>query len=152
LAGDEPIEDHADRCEVLFDRRVREPLLQLLHVGRYRDGHDGRQREPTVIGPSHELGDRLGVGRSRVVVLDVRREEFEEAAGGSVASLGDDGREQHPCGLRLDADQLGFGLQCIHAFRSFALVRFVGHNAEDFIRECHTRSLAVTESRLGTLG
>jgi hypothetical protein len=36
-----------------------------------------------------ELGDRLGVGGPRVVVLDVRGEELEEAAGGTLASLGD---------------------------------------------------------------
>jgi hypothetical protein len=34
----------------------------------------------------------------------------------------------------------------------FSVAPLVEDNAEDFIRECRTRSLANTESRRGTLG
>src|SRR5437773_1085296 len=52
---------------------------------RYRGGR------AAVLAPAEERGDGPGVGGPRVGMGDVGGEEFEEAAGGVVARVGDDG-------------------------------------------------------------
>ena len=57
--------------------------------------------EPPLLAPAEELGDGLGVGGPGVGVADVGGEELEEAAGGLVAGVGDEGGDDGPAGRRV---------------------------------------------------
>ncbi len=63
-----------------------------------------RKAEPAALAPAEELGDGLGVGGPRVAVADVGGEEFEEAAGGTVAGVGDDRRDGEQFALWAEDD------------------------------------------------
>ena len=69
------------------------------------DGHrlDLGEREAASLAPPEELTDGLGVGGPGIGVPDVDGEKFQEAAGGMIADVGDDGRDDHPSGS-LDRD------------------------------------------------
>ena len=88
LAGHQPIEQVADRGELLLDGRRRHLAGLRLDPGRDVQRRDLRQRRHAGVGaPGQKLRDGAAVGAPRVRVADVGGEEFEEAdAGGSPAA------------------------------------------------------------------
>ena len=92
------------------------------------------------LAPAEELADRLGIGGPGVGVADIDGEEFEEAAGGVVADVGDDGRDAQPVGPRCEGDRS----TCYRIHAVIVLVGvIIGHNAlydlqgEDCQIECN---------------
>jgi hypothetical protein len=80
LSGDQPVEEHAHRGEVLLDARLGVRLLKLLDVGRDDGRADVRKITDTVLSaPTEEIGNGASVGSARVRVPDVRRDELVEA-------------------------------------------------------------------------
>ena len=63
---------------------------------------------PVLVAPGEEPAGGPVVGHARVLVADRRGEEFEEAARGLVAGVGDDARDQHAVA---DRDDHGPGLR-----------------------------------------
>ena len=82
LADDQPVEAHAQRCQVLLDARGGEPARELLDVGRDRDGLDLVQREAPALAPVGEAPRGRLVRKARVGVSDVGGEELPEAPSG----------------------------------------------------------------------
>jgi hypothetical protein len=95
LAGDEPIEQHADRREVLLDRRLRHRFLQAFDVGRDVQRLDSRQLADTPpVAPDEKQFHGAVISGPRILIPDRRGEKFEEAPSGRVAGIGDDPRHQ----------------------------------------------------------
>ena len=90
LAGDEPIEQMADRGEPLLDARrgqlARRGLDPCSDMHRL-DGGDRRHADARA--PGQEFISGAGIGAARVRVADVGRKEFEEAHAGALAGGGD---------------------------------------------------------------
>ena len=105
LAGDEPIEQMADRGEPLLDARRGELARAGLDPGgdvHRLDGGD--RRHAGARAPGQEFLGGAGIGPARVRVADVGREEFEEAHRGALAGGGDERRHLAlPCGQRHQA-------------------------------------------------
>ena len=68
----------------------------------------GELAELVVLAPGEEPADGMQVGRPGVLVADGGGEEFQEAARGVLAGVGDDRRHDHGCRRRGDAPA-GFG-------------------------------------------
>jgi hypothetical protein len=90
--------------QVLLDGGGREPPLELLDVGGHGDGLDAPEGKPPLLAPAEELGDGLGVCESGVRILDVSREELDEASRGPSASVADEGRDDQPARPRPDSN------------------------------------------------
>ncbi len=85
-----------DAGEVLLDRRLLKIPGHRLDVSRDMQRLDiGELAEPMLVAPGEEAGRSPVIGKPRVVVADGRGEEFEEAAGGVVAGVGDERRDEH---------------------------------------------------------
>jgi hypothetical protein len=83
LAGDEPVEQHADGGEVLLDRRLFEILAERLDIGGDMQRLDiGDLTEFVLIAPGEEPHDGVVIGRPRVLVADGGGEELQKAARG----------------------------------------------------------------------
>jgi hypothetical protein len=83
LAGDQPVEQLADRSEVLLDRRLLEGFAERFDVVRNVERFDlGELADLVTITPGEKPVGRMKVSRAGVFVGDIRREEFEEATGG----------------------------------------------------------------------
>lgn len=81
LAGDQPVEEHADRGEVLLDGRPRARLAGFLHPSGDMHGlHVSEVVEAVAPAPGRELARGLKVGAAGMVVGDVGGEELPEAA------------------------------------------------------------------------
>jgi len=90
VAGDQPVEEHSDRREVLLDCR-RLPLgRQIFDVRGDRDRANGREFQSPPLAPIEELTDGLNVSRSGVAVANCRGEEFDEATNRIIAGAGDE--------------------------------------------------------------
>ena len=90
LAGDQPVEQHADGGEVLLDRRLLEILAERLDIGGDVQRLDvGELADLVLVAPGEEPHDGPVIGHARVLVADGGGEEFEEAARGLVAGVGD---------------------------------------------------------------
>jgi len=99
LAGDQPVEQHADGCQVLLDRRFLEILAKRLDIGRHMQRLDiGELAELVMLAPGEEPAGGMQVGCPGVAVADGGGEEFEEAAGGLLAGVGD--HRRHDDGSR----------------------------------------------------
>jgi hypothetical protein len=92
LADDQPVEQHADRRELLLDRRRRDLDLQLLYISGDVVRPDRRRRQTAVFAPGEKPVARSGIGAARVRVADVGGEEFDIAPGGFLAEIGDQRR------------------------------------------------------------
>ena len=92
LAGDQPVEHHPDRGELLLDRRRRDLGLQLLDIGADVMRPDRRRRQAAVLAPGEEPAARPRIGPARVRVADVGGEEFDIAPRRRVAEIGDQRR------------------------------------------------------------
>ena len=90
LAHHKPVEEHADRGQLEFNRRSRQAALQLLDIGGDMEWCDvAEMGDADGVRPSGEAADGGGVGLAGVRVPDVCGEELEDALGG-----GRVGREQ----------------------------------------------------------
>jgi hypothetical protein len=90
LAGDEPVEQVADRGEPLLDARRGELARAGLDPGRnVHRLHSADRRHAGGRAPGQELIGGAGIGPPRVRVANVGREEFEEAHAGALAGGGD---------------------------------------------------------------
>ena len=91
LADDQPVEQHADGGEVLLDRRLLEILAERLDIGGDVQRLDvGELADPVMVAPGEEPPAGMVIGRAGVLVADGGGEEFQEAARGVVAGVGDD--------------------------------------------------------------
>lgn len=99
LAGDEPVEEHADGREVLFHGRSGTLTLKLLYIGSNHHRVELIEHcDPVTVAPSEELSNRLSVSRSGVFVSNRRREEFEEPPRCAFAGARDDRRQRVEAG------------------------------------------------------
>jgi hypothetical protein len=97
LAGDRPVEEHADRRELLLDRGRLHRSLQLLDIAGDVMRPDRREREAAVLTPVEKPVARPQIRPPGVRVADIRREEFDMASGSFVAKIGDErGHDVHP--------------------------------------------------------
>ena len=86
LAGDQPVEQHADGGEVLLDRRLFEILAERLDIGGDVQRLDiGDLADLVPVAPGEEPHGGVVIGLPRVLVADGGGEEFQEAARGLVA-------------------------------------------------------------------
>ena len=93
LAGDQPVEQHADRGQVLLDRRLRHRVLQVLDIGRHMQRLDiGNAADAMPVAPGEKIANRPVVSHAGVLVADGGGEEFQEPARRLVAGVGDDAR------------------------------------------------------------
>ena len=77
LADDEPVEQHADRREVLLDGRLGGRRLQRLDVGGDMHRLDiDELANAVLLDPSEERADGPIISQARVPVADVGGEEF----------------------------------------------------------------------------
>jgi hypothetical protein len=110
LAGDQPIDQHADGGQVLLDRRLLKILAERLDIGGDVERLDvGELAEFVAIAPVEEPHDGMVIGRPRVLVADGGGEEFEEAARGLVASRGDHARHHDARVAGAAGQRPGFG-------------------------------------------
>ena len=95
LAGDQPVEQHPNGGQVLFDRRLFEVAAHGLDVGGdvERFDIDERLNFRTSVAPIEESTAGPKVGHAGVVVRDRRGEEFQKASRRLVAGLGDQARK-----------------------------------------------------------
>ena len=77
LAGDQPIEQHAHGGELLLHGRRRMGPLERLYIGGDIERPDRRQRQAAIIAPSEKLPAGSRISAARVLVPDVRGEEFD---------------------------------------------------------------------------
>src|SRR5712692_11717057 len=90
LAGDQPVEQHADTGEMLLDRGRFHPLAQALDVLSDVDRLDLIERaDPAHVAPAQKRGGRAPVRGARVRVADIDGEEFEEAGASPLPGPGD---------------------------------------------------------------
>jgi hypothetical protein len=91
MAGHQPVEQHAERGQVLLDRGRREqfgpwrkePGLQILDERGDVDRLDGCELADAVgLAPGCEAARGIQVCVARVIVLDLGEEEFEDPLGG----------------------------------------------------------------------
>ena len=79
LAGDEPVEEHPERGQVLFHRGRRHLPLQVLDEGGDMEGLDAGQLGQAVgFAPGGKTAGGVQIGAAGVVVVDLRGEEFEK--------------------------------------------------------------------------
>ena len=93
LASDQPVEQHANGGEVLLHRRLFKILAERFDIGGDMQRLDISDfTNGVMITPGEEPHDGVIVSRARVLVADRRGEEFEEAARGLLAGVGDHSR------------------------------------------------------------
>ena len=94
LADDQPVEQHADCSEVQLYRRLGRGRLQHLYIGGDVNGLDiGELADLMLLDPGKEMARGPVIGHARVLVADRGGEEFEEAARGVLAGVGDHRRD-----------------------------------------------------------
>ena len=80
VPGHQPIEEHSDRSEVLFDGRLRVRAAELLDIRRdVHRRHTGEISQTSLFTPGGEALDSLEVGAAGICIPDVDREELPEA-------------------------------------------------------------------------
>jgi hypothetical protein len=106
LADDEPVEQHADRGQMLLDGRLRGVALldgaiaRVRHLQRLQIGGDvkrldiGELPDAMLLEPGEERARRPVIGQAGVIVLDRSGEEIEEPLCGTVAGPGDHRRHR----------------------------------------------------------
>jgi hypothetical protein len=95
LAGDEPVEQHAHGRKLLLHTRCSMLLLQVFHPGRNVERPNGGERQPAIFAPGKKPAAGARIGSSRVIVVDVGGEEFDETPIGGVAEIGNQGRHHY---------------------------------------------------------
>jgi hypothetical protein len=90
LAGDEPVEQHADRGEVLLDGRRAVAATENLDIGGDVVGAPCRERRDALgVEPGEERAHGDGVGGAGVGVANVGGEEIEKAQARVLTGIGD---------------------------------------------------------------
>jgi hypothetical protein len=89
MANHQPVKDHAQRGQVLFDRRLGQLALQFLDIGGdVQRLHIAQARqspalaEAAPLAPVGKAARGLVIGAARILVADIGGEEAEEALGG----------------------------------------------------------------------
>jgi hypothetical protein len=83
LADDEPVEQPADRGEVLLDRRCAVAMRQHLDIGRDMMRADfAKLNETLQLEPGEEAAHGDAIGGARIRVADMGGEEIDEAQRG----------------------------------------------------------------------
>jgi len=83
VADHQPVEQHAERGQVLLDRGRRELAFELLDECGDVEGLDGGEfPDASPLAPCREAARGIHVRLARVVVVDLGGEEFEDALGG----------------------------------------------------------------------
>jgi hypothetical protein len=89
LAGDQPVEQHPDRGQLLLDRRRRNLDLQLLYISSNVVRPDRRRYQTAIFTSREKLIARPGIGTASIWVADVGGKEFDIPPGGFVAEICD---------------------------------------------------------------
>ena len=114
-ARHQPVEQHPDGGQVLFDRGLRDIPLQALDIGCHMQWLDHHQlAELVVVTPGKKPNHSPVIGHAGVFVPDGGQEEFEEAPYGLVAGVGDHRRDEDAHRGRSDRFGLRNGYECIH--------------------------------------
>ena len=87
LAGDQPVEQHAHRGELLLHARRPVFLLQLVHPGCHVERPDRRERQAAPLAPGEEPRAGAGIGTTGVRVVDVGGEELDIAPGCTLSGV-----------------------------------------------------------------
>ena len=83
MSRHQPVEEHANRGQVLLDRRRREFVLQVVDEGGDMERLDlGELVNFFGCAPFGETTGGVDIGSSRMRVVDLRREKLEEALRG----------------------------------------------------------------------
>jgi len=91
LADHQPVEEHADRRQMLLHGRLGHGVLELFDIGRDVQRLDADELvDAVLLEPGEELPRRAVIGGARVFVADPGGEEFEEAARCLIAGGGDE--------------------------------------------------------------
>src|SRR5229473_2715444 len=116
LANHQPVEQHADGREPLFDRRRRKSAAYILDPGRDVHGFDVKQLdEAGLVAPVEKFAGGTIVGFAGIRVADVGGEEFDEAPAGMPAARSDQCRDDGiGCGQKYDREIAGIGLHGAH--------------------------------------
>jgi hypothetical protein len=115
LADDEPVEQHADRGQVLLDGRLGGCRLQHLYIGGDVNRFDvGKLADLVLLDPGEEMTRGTVIGHAGVLVTDRRVEKLDKAARGMVAGIGDHRRHDDLVGDRCDGPRGGFGDEFVH--------------------------------------
>jgi hypothetical protein len=109
LAGNQPVEQHADGSQVLLDRWFLEVLAERLDIGSDVQRLDiGELADLVMVAPGEEPADRMQIRRPGVPVAGGGGEEFQEALRRRVAGIGDDHRhDDRGCDRAGDPPGLG---------------------------------------------
>jgi len=84
-AGDQPVEQAAEGCQMQLDRGALMGLFEAFDIGADMDGTDlSELRQAYLIAPGKEPDDGAMIGLSGIFVTDGGDEEFDEALGGAV--------------------------------------------------------------------
>jgi hypothetical protein len=94
LTGDEPVEQHPHRGELLLHVRRRVGEAACLYIGGDIVRPDRGKRQTALVAPGEKSVARVGIGPAGVRVADVRGEEVDVAPGGLVAGVGDQRRDE----------------------------------------------------------
>jgi len=80
VPGNKPVEQHAERGQVLLDGRWREIVLQVFNESGHMERLDARKLVDVFLrAPGGKAARGIKVCSARVVVIDLRREEFQDA-------------------------------------------------------------------------
>jgi hypothetical protein len=106
LADDEPIEQHADRREVLLHRRLGGRRLQRLDVSRDVHGLNvGELADAMLLDPGEERAHGPVISHAGVFVADVGGKVFQKPSRGMIAGTGDRGRNRDRATQRRHPDR-----------------------------------------------
>ena len=116
LPDHQPVEQHADRGEMLLYGRLGGRGLERLDIGGDVDRLDvGELVDAVLLQPGKKVAHGPVIGHAGVLVADRRGEEFEEAARSMLAGVGDHRRDGKAAGGRSDRPTGRFRDKCIHA-------------------------------------
>ena len=119
VPGHQPVEEHPDRGQVLFDGRLRVRASELLDIRRdVHRRHPGQIPQAFLVAPGGESLDGFEVGAAGIGVADIDGEELPEAS----AAMGD-ALEKRWQTVRRNGSWLERSF--IHAFASHQSAQFV---------------------------
>ena len=93
VPGHQPIEQHSNPGQMLFDSRGRSLEREILDIGRDGDGTDRVQVQSPAIAPLAELADSLGISGACVSVTDRHDEELCKPSSGMIAGTNNEVRQ-----------------------------------------------------------
>ena len=115
MAGDKPVEQHAQRGQVLLDGRRRKLGLQILDEGGDMERLDAASSSISSGAPGGEAPGGIHVGPAGMVVVDLAGEEFQDALCGF--RRGREERRRPEIRRRREDDFGGHAVDISHFFR-----------------------------------